>query len=394
VDQAIADEPVASGPVHSRAEIAAMLTVSRAISDGRSLRSVLNRIAREAATVVGAETASVLLLQGTSRFRLAGSFGLSKGYGKLLASAPEPLAPGRGPSGLAVQSGEPAVFEDVEMDERFVPWRAIARREGFRATVAVPLRVQRHALGALNVYRRDPGPWDPRHVELLLFFAQHAASAIRAAQLIDSQSRQLAAVQRVVQSLREQTHEHANRLHAMQGLLALGDYASAEAFVAGLGEAYHESADDVAERIHNPVVAGLVLAEITGARQRGITIRLDPASRFEHVPDSLGEAEMVTILGNLLQNAREAVSPQPRGQRDIALRIIDGPAECTIEVKSNAPLPAAARQRLFRRGYSSKAGHAGLGLSLVADVVATAGGVIDLGVADDSVTITVRVPSV
>src|SRR4051794_33721654 len=84
--------------------VEAMLAVSRAVADGRPLRTVLNQVARQAARVVGAKTASILLLHDTGRLRLAGSFGLSQGYNKLLAQA-EPLALGRGPSGLAVQTG-------------------------------------------------------------------------------------------------------------------------------------------------------------------------------------------------------------------------------------------------------------------------------------------------
>jgi signal transduction histidine kinase len=393
--EALLSEPaVSDAPKYEPVQIEAMLAVSRAVSEAGSLRPVLNRIAREAARVVGARTASILLLEGHNRFRLAGSFGLSRGYGKLLASAREPLAPGRGPSGLAVKTGKPAIFEDVETDERFVPWREIARTEGFRATVAVPLRMDRSDVGALNVYRREPGPWDARDVDLLLFFAQHAGGAIRTAQLIDDQARRLAALNRLVHSLREQTHEHANRLHAVHGLLALGEYQAAESFVAKLGTAYHESADDVARRIQSPVLAGLVLAEITSARQRGTLIRLDPDSHFESPPPALGEADLVTVVGNLLQNARDAVAAQAAGEREVILRLLDEPDRCVIEVKSHAPLSPAERRRMFRRGYTSKPAHAGLGLSLVSDVVAATGGTIDVRSADGWVTLTVEVPRV
>jgi signal transduction histidine kinase len=394
LEAAVTERAPAEAPMYEPVQIEAMLAVSRAVSEARSIRPVLNRIAREAARVVRARTASILLLEGHDRFRLAGSFGLSRGYGKLLASAREPLAPGRGPSGLAVKTGRPAIFEDVETDERFDPWRAIARAEGFRATVAVPLRNDRTDIGALNVYRREPGPWDARDIDLLLFFAQHAAGAIRTAQLIDAQTRRLAALNRLVHSLREQTHEHANRLHAVHGLLALGEYQAAESFVAQLGTAYHESADDVARRIQNPALAGLVLAEITSARQRGTQIRLDPDTHFEDPPPALGEADLVTVVGNLLQNARDAVASQPAGEREVILTLLDEPDRAVIEVKSHAPLSPDERRRMFRKGYSSKPHHAGLGLSLVSDVVAGTGGTIDVRSADGWVTVTVEVPRV
>lgn len=368
-----------------------MLAVSRNVAEGRSLRQVLNHTAREAAHVVGAETASVLLLHGSERFRLAGSHGLSRGYGRLLASA-DPLMPGRGPSGLAVKTGHPAIFADVETDPRFVPWREVARQEGFRSTVAVPLQFRRAALGALNVYRRDPGSWDPHHIDLLQFFARHAAGAIRTAQLLDAQARQLQGLQRLVQSLREQTHEHANRLHAIQGLLALGDVASVEAFVTGLGEAYHQSADAIAERIAVPVVAGLVLAETTIARQRGTRIVLDPSSHLTALPATLTESDAVTVIGNLLQNAREAVAGEPRERRRIVLTLAQTPRELRTEVRSCSRISDDARRRAFRRGYSSRPGHAGVGLSIIHDIVTAAMGTVELTTDAGEVIFAARIP--
>jgi GAF domain-containing protein len=375
------------------AEVAAMLAVSRNVAEGRSLRRVLNDTAREAARVVGANTASVALRHGVGRFRVAGSYGLSRGYARLMATA-DPLIPGRGPFGLAIKTGQPAIFTDVETDPRFAPWRDLARREGFRSTVAVPLRFRRAALGALNVYRREPGPWDGHHVELLRFFAGHAATAIRTAQLLDAQERQLQGLQRLVQSLREQTHEHANRLHAIQGLLALGDVASAEAFVTGLGEAYHQTADAIAERIAVPVIAGLVLAETTIARQRGTRIVLSSSSRLTALPPTLAEGDAVTVIGNLLQNAREAVAGEPRARRQVTLTLVQTEHELRIEVHSSARVTDDLRRRALRRGYSSKPGHAGIGLSIVHDAITAAMGTLELSTVADGVLFVTRIPYV
>src|SRR4051795_1648612 len=119
-------------------ELAAMLAVSRLVAAGGPLEALLDRVAAEAATVVGARSASILLLDGSSALRLAGSFGLSSTYAALLDRAPA-LAPGHGPSGLAVLHGRPAAIADTESDAEFAPWRSVARAEGYRPMVSVPL---------------------------------------------------------------------------------------------------------------------------------------------------------------------------------------------------------------------------------------------------------------
>jgi hypothetical protein len=122
------------------------------------------------------------------------------------------------------------------------------------------------------VYRSRAEPWRRRQLLLLSFFGEHAASAIRTAQLIDRQTRQVAALTRVVRGQREQMHEHANRLPAIRGLLALDAHEDAERFVTTLEQAHHSAYGSVAERLHQQVVAGLVLAEIAAAQRRGITL--------------------------------------------------------------------------------------------------------------------------
>jgi GAF domain-containing protein len=260
------------GAPASLREISGMLAVSRAVAAGGPLPALLDHIAAEAATVVGARSASILLLEGRDHFRLAGAHGLSAGYAALLAGAPTQLAPGHGPSGLAVAEGRAIAIEDTETDARFAPWRAVARREGYRALASVPLRSHADTLGALNVYRSRAEPWRRRQLLLLSFFGEHAASAIRTAQLIDRQTRQVAALTRVARGQREQMHEHANRLHAIPGLLALDAHEDAERFVTTLEQAHHSAYGSVAERLHQQVVAGLVLAEIAAAQRRGITL--------------------------------------------------------------------------------------------------------------------------
>jgi signal transduction histidine kinase len=367
-------------------ELAAMLAVSRLVAHGGPLAEILDGIATEAAAVVGARSASILLLAG-DRFTLAGAYGLSASYAALLDRAPV-LAPGHGPSGLAVQRARTVAIPDTELDADFAPWRPLARTEGYRAMVSAPLFSEGEVVGALNVYRPRPGPWPERALALLGFFSEHAASAIRAAQVIERQGRQVGALSRLVRALREQTHEHANRLHALRGLLALGAPEDALAFLESLETAHHVAYGSVSGAVEQQVVAGLLLAELAAAERRGIAVELED-THVRTLPERLTEADAVTILGNLLENAFDAVGELEPARRRVRLTIAERDGALRIRVADRGPgLP----ERVLERGVTTKLGHAGVGLALVGDAVAAAGGTIETASDQRGTTFTVTIP--
>jgi signal transduction histidine kinase len=375
-------------------EVRALLKVSRTVSQGGPLHTVLDRVAREAADVVGAFGAGVLLLTRNDRLTLAGSYGLSADYGRRLEGAAAPaIRPARGPSGIAIQDGSAIVVEDTELDERVARWRRIASREGYRALVAVPLVAEGDAFGALIVYRTAAGPWPRYQTALLGLFSDHSASAIRTAQLLDDQQQQLTALSRLIVTLREQRHEHGNRIHAISGLLALGEYDEAQRFVTSLQQAYDEFQTAIVQRIHNPTVAGLILSEMTIAHQRGIALSLDARSRLDALPPSLGEPAVVTILGNLLHNAFDAVATMAKSRRRVKLLISDRGPDTILRVRDWGPgIPEGAEEQLFKAGYSTKPMHDGIGLALVQRAVASAGGVVSTERLTQGVSFMITVP--
>jgi GAF domain-containing protein len=375
-----------------------MLTVSRAVAQGGPLPEVLDRIASEAAGVVpGADRSSIILIEGREhRFRLAGSFGLSDSYRLLLSTGEAKLLPGEGPSGVAYETGAPVVIEDLARDPRLATWawRDIAREERYRAIVSLPLVASGAIVGTLNVYRTESGPWTEEQVGVLAFFAEHAAGAVETAQLLDQRNQQLVALRRVVRVLREQTHEHANRLHAIGGLLALGEIDEAKAFLDVLESSHTAIREALDARIHVPTVAGLVLAEAVVAGQRDIALTLAPDSSLTSLPAALSETQLVTIIGNLLDNAFDAVANMSSDRREVILRVDDRRGALLIEVTDHGEgLPEGGHVPIFDSGVSVKRDHAGLGLSLVADAARAALGAVEAIPGDRTTTFRVSVPA-
>lgn len=387
--------PTAPSPVAGhREQIAALLVVSRAVAEGGDLGMLLDVIAREAAQVVGAKSGSILLLREKGQFRLGASFNLSARYCAYLEGAP--VAGGVGPSGLVVRQKQPVLIEDAARDPRLGLPRiaaAEARREDFRAMASVPLNSARGLLGVLHVYRQTTGPWLDEQVELLSYFAEHAAHAYETARLLDISERQVGALSQLVRGLRYQTHEYGNRIHAISGLLALGEHRELATLVADLQLRHHRSYEAVASRIQNSAVAGLLLAQMAMAQQRGIELRLDGRSRLDRMPLRLHDADAITILGNLLDNAFDAVSELPRNRRRVAVYILSSRMLTVWRVRDWGPgIAPSVRERMFDHGVSTKADHAGIGLSLLASTVAAALGEIDVESHNPGTTVRVTVP--
>lgn len=74
---------------------------------------------------------------------------------------------GRGPAGVAIRTGQPAVVQDIETDEHSGPWREAALGRGYRAAVAVPLTRAGQVFGVLNVYAGKSGAFDEAELALL-----------------------------------------------------------------------------------------------------------------------------------------------------------------------------------------------------------------------------------
>lgn len=189
---------------------------------------------------------------------------------------------------------------------------------------------------------------------------------------------QLSSHKSVTDTLRAQTHEFANQLHTISGLVQLGEYDSVRDLVGTLTRRRAEISDAVTQRISDPAVAALLIAKTSLAAESGVDLRLDPDSHLAAL-DAAMATDVITLLGNLIDNAVDVSV----GATDASVTVrIDDTDGLTISVIDTGPgVPEHLREAIFARGVTSKPevpGGRGIGLALVRLVTAQHGGTIDV----------------
>ncbi|MFJ7243922.1 ATP-binding protein [Kitasatospora sp. NPDC098652] len=246
---------------------------------------------------------------------------------------------------------------------------------------------------------------------------------------LQSLSGELDSVRGFTEALGAQAHEAANRLHAVVSLIELGRHEQAVEFATAELALAQQLTDRVVAAVGEPVLAALLLGKAAQAAERGVELTLTEDSRIDDgvLPPGLSARDLITVLGNLIDNAVDAAiagAAQSPGAPEVTVTArIDGGAvgtgggagggagdavgtggadgdggaggACLLlrVADTGAGIDPAVVEDVFRRGWSTKQdGHGhGLGLALVAQAARRNGGTVEVG-RERGAVLTVRLP--
>ncbi|MET7293781.1 sensor histidine kinase [Streptomyces griseoloalbus] len=207
-----------------------------------------------------------------------------------------------------------------------------------------------------------------------------AVATLRDRTELDRLGRELDSTRGLIDALRAQDHEHANRMHTLLGLLELEMYDDAVEFVGEVVGDHRATSEQVTEKIRDPLLAALLVGKATVAAERGVALWISDRTRL---PDRLIDPRgLVTIVGNLVDNALDAVAGTPHARVEVELRA-EGRA-AVLAVRDTGPgIPPEQRALIFTEGWSTKEPPAhrerGIGLPLVRRLAERQGGSADVG---------------
>lgn len=198
-------------------------------------------------------------------------------------------------------------------------------------------------------------------------------------------------------ALRSQAHEAANRLHTVVSLIELGRAEEAVDFATAELELAQVLTDRVVGAVGEPVLAALLLGKTAQANERGVELVLTEDSRIDdHVlPGTLPPRDLVTILGNLIDNAVDAAGV-PGTPARVTVTLRTERTELLVRVSDSGPGVSPERtEDVFLRGWSTHGPGRGIGLALVRQAVRRGHGTVAVGRgADGGAEFTVRLPLV
>ncbi len=192
---------------------------------------------------------------------------------------------------------------------------------------------------------------------------------------ISALAEEMTGVHRFVDVLRAQTHEFKNKLHTISGLIQLGYYEQAVDYIVENSSNNQGFFEQLRGRIKDSVIFGLLLGKCSRAEELGIHLLIDPETTLGILPGSMTSGDLVVILGNLIENAFEAVLDLD--DRQIRVKLEQARDLLTIEVENSGPaIKDDLVDKIFLRGFSTKGASRGMGLALVAEKVSIHGGKI------------------
>lgn len=207
-----------------------------------------------------------------------------------------------------------------------------------------------------------------------------AVATLRDRTELDRLGRELDSTRGLIDALRAQDHEHANRMHTLLGLLELEMYDDAAEFVGEVVGEHRATSEQVTEKIRDPLLAALLVGKATVAAERGVALWVSDGTRL---PDRLIDPRgIVTVVGNLVDNALDAVAGTSHARVEVELRA-EGRTAVLVVRDTGPGIPPEHRESVFAEGWSTKEPPAhrerGIGLPLVRRLAERQGGGVSVG---------------
>jgi sensor histidine kinase regulating citrate/malate metabolism len=196
---------------------------------------------------------------------------------------------------------------------------------------------------------------------------------------IDMIVRELSQVQTFSDMLRAQTHEYANNLHTIVGLIQIGAYDEVLRFIADETEGHRKLIRFLAEKLPDRILSSMIIGKYMHASEQKVSFTIDPESRMIDIPGGLDRHTLTTALGNIIDNAIEAAGVGPKPAR-ISLFMSDFGTDLLFEVEDSGPgIPEDMIDSIFEKGISTKSGtQRGYGLYLAKKSIDILGGLIEV----------------
>lgn len=182
----------------------------------------------------------------------------------------------------------------------------------------------------------------------------------------------------LVDSMRANNHDFTNKLHVILGLIQIGQYDKAVSYIQNISIIQRETISKVMNSIENPSFAALIVGKIARSSECNVKFILNEGSCLKNEDISIPSEALVTITGNLIDNALDSMNKDTsKNEKELSLGIYTKPGELLIIVKDTGTgIPEEIKEKIFENGFSTKGPGRGIGLYHTKQLVSSLGGTI------------------
>lgn len=200
---------------------------------------------------------------------------------------------------------------------------------------------------------------------------------------INKIAKEITGVDEVIKNLRANVHEFKNSLYVILGLIEIKAYEDAKKYILKVQKMQENSSNKFA-KIEDNYVRGLLISRDLVAKERKVEFFLTEESFLYKNHGVIDSNDIVTILGNLIENAFEACALLDKIHKKVEVTLYENESIVEIQVRDNGiPINEYIKKRIFEQGVSSKGEGRGTGLYLVKNRVELYDGEINIEDFDD-----------
>lgn len=189
---------------------------------------------------------------------------------------------------------------------------------------------------------------------------------------------QLTGMNHIIDALRANTHEYMNKLHIISGLLQIGETKQALTYINKNASEIENGHRLIIQQIQNKTLAALIIGKLNRAKELNISFIFQKGSTLEAHNDFLSTRELVTIIGNLIENAFDALT-DAEDLREVELMIRSDTNGLIITVDdTGCGMTEDQIQKIYSGPYTSKGNGHGYGLRLIQEIVHTHDGFFNI----------------
>ena len=201
---------------------------------------------------------------------------------------------------------------------------------------------------------------------------------------------ELSGTKYLVDSMRANNHDFTNKLHVILGLIQIGEYDKAVSYIENISIIQRQTLSTVMHAVDNASFAALLIGKIARASECNVKFILKEGIRFKSSEISVPSEALVTIAGNLIDNALDSMNMNLNNDRprELEFGVFTKPGDLFITVRdTGCGIAPEIRDHVFEKGFSTKGSGRGVGMYHTKQLVESLGGTISFESEQDIGTI-------